>query len=119
MKAFLRACLVALTLLALSPMVHAWGTPVQFDCGASAHWGVTCGKCNVGTAKPWYTYFPYNAYFQAPAPVGGWPFWPTAATPAYPAGTNFAPKTSMFSAPRGIQPVGYIPPSPPSYWYGR
>lgn len=34
------------------------------------------------TLGPWYSYFPYDAYFQTPAPVCGYPNWPVPFPPA-------------------------------------
>jgi hypothetical protein len=125
MKAFTRAALVALSLLAMGSAARAGCPPVKFDAGVNAHLNGYFGKAALGAqAGPWYSYFPYNAYFQTPAPVGGWPFWPTTSATAgmpysgAPAGPAAGPPQSMFYAPRGIQPVGYGAPAP-SYWYGR
>ncbi len=120
------AGLVALGLLALASPVHAWSV----DCGASPHFGVNTGSSTWGVgggggmqAGPWYLYFPYEAHFQLPAPVG-YPFWPapvTAASPRdyFPAGT---PGPLSVPEARPLAPVGYyyVPVYPaPSYWYGR
>jgi hypothetical protein len=40
-------------------------------CGGGC--GSGCGPCGAG---PWYSYYPYPAYFQAPPPVG-FPYWPS------------------------------------------
>jgi hypothetical protein len=131
MKALLRACLVALPFFAVPTLAHAWGfpclPPVKVDAGVNAHFNAYIGQWGLmAQAGPWYSYFPYDAYFQTPAPVGGWPFWPPASAPAVPPGVR--PDNgngngngndngqSMFSPPRGIQPAGG---AVPKYWYGR
>jgi hypothetical protein len=129
MKAFTRACLVALPFLALPSLAQAWGMPpCKIDAGINAHLNGYCGNiCLCPQAGPWYSYFPYDAYFQTPAPVGGWPFWPTNAAPAIPPGVqngsddksnNSNGPQSMFYQRPGVQPAGYGAPAP-SYWYGR
>jgi hypothetical protein len=118
MKTLVRACALALPLLAVcgaSP-ARAWGGPCQIDCGFHfncAGFGGGCGPC----AGPWYSYFPYCDHFQTPAPVcGGWPFWPTAPVGPPP---ELAPRDRpTYYAPPRIQPVGYSGQAP-SYWYGR
>ena len=66
---------------------------------------VGCDGCCCGcpTLGPWYLYWPYEAHFNAPAPVpgsgGGFPYWPTAQT------ADFG----------GGQPGAYAP----NYWYGH
>jgi hypothetical protein len=122
------AGLVALALLVVASPVHAW----TVDCGASPHLGVNSGGGSWSgggggmQAGPWYLYFPYEAHFQLPAPVG-YPFWPgpvTAAAPRdyYPAGV---PGPLSVPEARPLSPVGYyyyggVPFAPaPSYWYGR
>jgi hypothetical protein len=86
---------------------------------------------------PWYQYWPYDAHFQLPPPLGqsmpgpsfmtlppqmmgnpnpgpapGWT--PPAPTPLPPGGSSGATQRTSF------QPVGYYYyGSAPSYWYGR
>lgn len=60
------------------------------------------GQCNLG---PWYSYFPYEAYFQTPAPVCGYPNWPATFPPAQAAPA--APQT-----PANGNRVGYAPMYP-------
>jgi hypothetical protein len=82
---------------------------------------VGCGYGPVN-AGPWYTYYPYQAHFQTPAPTG-YPYWPGPQTsgPAPMFGGNYYPAQQQnqgFSnypvAP--VQPCGY---QVPSYWYGQ
>jgi hypothetical protein len=125
MKAIARACLFALPLLAAaSPARAQWCPPTKVDAGIGFHFNCYSGGVHA-VAAPWYSYFPYNAYFQTPAPVCGWPFWPTGgAANASPGGA--APGGSrgpqnflgMGYGPRDLQPVAYYG-QPPSYWYGR
>jgi hypothetical protein len=124
MNAFARALLFALPLLAVPSLARAQcALPstvtggIGFNC--NLNWG---GPKPV--AGPWFAYFPYNAYFATPAPVCGWPFWPTgAAVNAAPGGAGAVGRgprdlQGLSYAPRGIQPVGYYGQAP-SYWYGR
>jgi hypothetical protein len=72
------------------------GCPPCGPCGGA------CGPgAGPGTA-PWYLYWPYDAYFQVPAPIT-YPFWPAPQVPS--------------AAPATLQPAGYYPTGP-SYWYG-
>jgi hypothetical protein len=118
MRTLLRAAVLALPLLATPSALQAWCfPPVKVDCGANFHLNGYVGNCGFGAqAGPWYTYFPYNAYFQTPAPVHGWPFWPA------PAGPESVPPVmpnlpSQLPAAQGVRPAGYA--APPSYWYQR
>lgn len=80
-----------------------------------------CGPCGPAQAMPWYTYWPYDSYFQTPANPC-FPYWPTMSPSAPPAAA--APATlpqvqpARYQAPT-YQPVGYYPQQAPSYWYGR
>jgi hypothetical protein len=124
MRAFLRACLVALPLLAAPSLAQAWTCPpVKIDAGVNAYCNAYIGNWGMGAQLgPWYTYWPYNAHFQSPAPVGGWPFWPTSASavPHYGAiPSNQIPKTQpTYFQGGGVQPIGYSGQAP-SYWYGH
>lgn len=85
-------------------------------------------------AAPWYSYFPYDAYFTTPAPVNNYPYWPGTPTvaqatvvpgvpvPAAPA-TPVPPAAVPVPAPDGGGPVFNQPASyqfqAPSYWYQR
>jgi hypothetical protein len=73
--------------------------PCCTPCGPC---GGPCGPgAGPGTA-PWYLYWPYDAYFQVPAPIT-YPFWPAPQVPP--------------PAPAALQPAAYYPTGP-SYWYG-
>jgi hypothetical protein len=82
------------------------------------------GGPNMVPAGPWYTYYPYQAHFQTPAPTG-YPYWPGPQTsgPSPMFGGNYYQNPNMnmnqgFSnypvAP--VQPCSY---QAPSYWYGH
>lgn len=73
-------------------------------------------QCCLG---PWYSYFPYDAYFQVPAPVCAYPNWPVPFPPAQaaPATQNQAAPNRMTVAPTypgqwPAQMVGYQPGAP-------
>jgi len=106
MKTAFRVGLLILAALTLPATAHAYGCPL-FPC-------IGCPRPCVPRLAPWYCYFPYEAHFQAPAPVGPFPNWqPGAMVPA--GGASYAPPVHQ---PAGyVQPVGYS--SPPSYWYGN
>jgi hypothetical protein len=79
-------------------------------CGYGCGYG---GGYGYGGLAPWYTYYPYDAYFQTAAPTG-YPYWP-------------APMTS-YTAPAESANVGsyqyggtYLPAGAavPAYWYGK
>jgi hypothetical protein len=76
------------------------------------------GGCQAG---PWYSYWPYEAHFQAPAPTGCYPYWGGAAYGAPVAGQ--APATPAATPPATIKQSGFETISfgneAPSYWYGR
>jgi hypothetical protein len=139
MSKYIWACLLALPILALSGRAYA---DYKIDCGCSPRFNVNSNGSQYGNggsggcfqAGPWYTYWPYEAHFQIPSPLG-YPFWPgpapapgpqflPAPPPPSPPGPPAPPK------PTGFQPVGYdypgFPPAgscyygpAPSYWYGR
>jgi hypothetical protein len=115
MKAILRACLLALPLLAAPTLAHAWCCcPTHIDAGISGHLNCCPGCCGTQLG-PWYSYFPYNAHFQTPAPVGGWPYWPTGAPASIPPNGIL---TDTSTGTPVVQPAGYYGAAP-TYWYGR
>ncbi|MBY0525299.1 MAG: hypothetical protein K2R98_17970 [Gemmataceae bacterium] len=105
-----------------------------------------CGSgpagCGYGpvSAGPWYSYYPYGAHFQTPAPTG-FPGWPgpqvSGPTPLFGSNQWIQPSPMMGGyptyqaqspgyyqqAPMGypmnpVQPVNYQGQAP-SYWYGQ
>jgi hypothetical protein len=97
-----------------SPIGCGYG-PVPAGPGAGPGPGgsVPCG--------PWYTYYPYNAHFQTPAPTG-YPNWPAPQTsgPSPLFGGNYyqaPPQNGLSNYPSPVQPCGYY--QAPSYWYGQ
>lgn len=112
MKTFVRALALALPFLAVPAKAQAWGSSggFQINFNASCDKGNGCGK-----GAPWYTYWPYDAYFQVPA-MSQYPYWPAPmVSPMQPAPVP-AP---AHVAPHGAyQPVGHYSVWP-SYWYGR
>lgn len=148
MKHVLRAGLLALPLLALPSQAWAHGNGFgiglgPYTAGASVTFGARgwlrpgCdqgpGGCNPfgggcgyggggyggGQLAPWYTYWPLEAHFNAPAPTH-YPYWPQAMAPnlAPNYGGHHAPAAAHYPAP---QPVSFQPASyyyqAPSYWY--
>jgi hypothetical protein len=124
MKSSWKVLLAALPLLLISGQVNAGDCGpytvggsfrLSFSCGNG---GYSCGNGGGGcgcTAGPWYSYWPYEAHFQAPAPTGCFPYWPSPdAAAGLPAG-GVVPPVAV-SQPGTYQPVGY---QAPNYWYGR
>jgi hypothetical protein len=80
------------------------------------------GGPNMVPAGPWYSYYPYQAHFQTPAPTG-YPYWPGPQTsgPSPLFGGNYyqAPQNPGFSnyPVNPVQPCSYY--QAPSYWYGQ
>jgi hypothetical protein len=131
MPKLLRACLLALPLLALPTAAQAWPfdccgcPPWQVNAGFNWHLNANCGQAGFqAQAGPWYAYWPYEAHFQTPAPINAFPFWPAtiagASSYAIPAAAVPAPLTPPVQP---IQPSGFQSASyqfrAPSYWYGR
>lgn len=75
--------------------------------------GGGCGGGGVGNLNAWYTYWPYEAHFQTPAPVG-FPYWPTMS----PYDADAASHAPAAPAYPGVSPVNYNG-GVPAYWYGR
>ncbi len=128
MKRLVWLALVGLPLLALPTRASADGAPLQLpfcppfkvDAGIKAYINLTYPGPRP-YLPPWYTYFPYDAYFTVPSPTGfQFPNWPapqasSAYAPQYPPPAFAAPPTAP---PSGVRPVGYYYQAP-SYWYGR
>jgi hypothetical protein len=76
------------------------GCSINIGIKGAAYVGCDGGCCGWPGLGPWYLYWPYEAHFNAPAPVpgGGYPYWPTAMTAGSGGGAG-----------------GYAPP----YWYGH
>jgi hypothetical protein len=127
MKKLLWTCLLAAPIFALPARAQAWccfccqKQPCQVDCGFSWHFNMNCGGCGC-QAGPWYSYWPYEAHFQAPAPTGCFPYWPG------PYGAQAGGAPSAVGAPlpapaAAIRQSGFETTSyggqAPSYWYGQ
>ncbi len=125
-------CWAGLGLLTAAGDVRADGIPAQVNAGFHFNYN-SAGCC--ATLGPWYSYFPYEAHFQMPAPVGLYPQWPAQFPPpmnqpAQPApgspipGTpplRTAPPNPISFQQPALQPVGYYGYGywAPGYWYGR
>jgi hypothetical protein len=115
-KTSLWLCLTGLGLAAFASPAPAWGSPNEVDIG----FHVNCMHGGVqASLGPWFSYFPYNAYFQMPAPVAPYPNWPMPFPPP-PGPAPFPPPPAMgYQGPPmapPVQPVGYGQQIP--YWYG-
>ncbi|GEM_PF-5895006 len=113
---FRRILLVALLpilALLMAPSAQAGGGPLaygrQANPGSKAFWGHGIpyypGRyMNAPVASPWYLYYPYEAYFNVPAPMA-YPYWPAQG----------AMNSGM---PSGNYPGTYAPAygSQPAYW---
>jgi hypothetical protein len=92
--------LISLTLLAglvLPNVSFALGKPKEFD-----EFGFR--KRHAQRAAPWFLYWPYEAYWQTPAPTGAVP--PSPLPMSY---GNFAQQYQQFSAPGGHPGPGHAP----------
>lgn len=109
-------------------------------CGAGGYSGcggspIGCGYGPIGsggyggTLGPWYSYYPYAAHFQTPAPTG-YPMWPSPQTSGPTPMFGYQVPNQMnygYQAAPQVMPVGYYPTQgyptqgfqAPSYWYGR
>jgi hypothetical protein len=133
MKTRLWVGAVALTLMTLPAQARAACWPCQMNCEPLFKFYFSCGPhVQLG---PWYHYFPYEAHFQTPAPVGPFPNWqsPVAVAPAVPDLPAFpatpAPPPAPWQGPTPqpvVPPTGYLQPTGyygqqqvPSYWYGQ
>jgi hypothetical protein len=112
-KTSLWLCLSGLGILVSTAPAFAWGSPSEVDVGFHVncmHGGV---QAHLG---PWFSYFPYDAYFQMPAPIAPYPNWPMPfpPRPVMPPATGY--QMPPMAAPP-VQPVGYGYQMP-AYWYG-
>jgi hypothetical protein len=102
-----------------SPIGCGYG-PVPMGGGGMGMGGMgSVGGMNMTPVGPWYTYYPYQAHFQTPAPTG-YPYWPGPQTsgPSPLFGGNYQnPNNQGFSNYPAVQPCGYY--QAPSYWYGQ
>jgi hypothetical protein len=123
MKSTWKVLLAALPLLLIPGQVNAGGCgpyTVGGSCRLSFTWGSGggggggCGLCGC-TAGPWYSYWPYDAHFQSPAPTGCFPYWPSSETAAALPSGGVVPPVAV-GQPGTYQSVGY---QAPNYWYGR
>jgi len=114
MRKLLWAALVALPFLLIPARAHAWGCD---GCGGSCgpwtvNLGFTFGITNgcggnggLAQAGPWFSYWPYEAYFQTPAPYPSYPYWIGSSSAAV------APAPVVPLAP--VSPPGQLPPPLP------
>lgn len=105
MRKFLWVTAVAMPLLFAPSQAHAWGWGGGcFPCGVGIDAGAHFNVYNVNTgfiasAAPWYTYYPYEAYFQVPAPYPSYPYW--------------VGSSSIAVSPAPVLPAVPIPPTVP------
>jgi hypothetical protein len=113
---------------------HQLVPPVKLDGGITLNFNLFAGGGQTQLG-PWYLYWPHEAHFQNPPPLGPsmpgpsfmtlppsmgapsmgapQPWTPPAPTPVPPGSPGPTQRSSF-------QPVGYFYPSQaPSYWYGR
>ncbi len=113
MKRLLWAAVLALPLFVLPSSAHAFVIGnCDIDTGAKVWCNVKQFNLTMPTAGPWYLYYPYQAYFQVPAP-GVNPYFPPPMTLP----PNFMPPPAAPGAPVP-PPQGYRPPMPtPAGYY--
>jgi hypothetical protein len=114
MNAALRACILGTVVLAVPASCRADGwplPPVKVDCGAKAWFNVhVLDWSQCATLGPWYLYYPYQAHFQTPPPIGPYPNWPSPMLP--PPAYGPRPVVPGLSAP-GAPSVPQMPPAAP------
>jgi hypothetical protein len=110
-KTSLWLCLSGLGLMSSAAPAFAWGSPNEVDIGFHVNCMSGGMQAHLG---PWYSYFPYEVYFQMPAPIAPYPNWPTP----FPPRPMMPPATGQMAPPGAlpVQPVNYGYQMP--YWYG-
>ena len=107
MKKLLWACVLALPILALPNAARAFMIGnYEVDTGAKVWCNVRQFNIATPTAGPWYLYYPYQAYFQAPAP---------GVSPYFPPPMMLPP--GFGGPPPGAPGYGGPPPMPPAQAY--
>ncbi len=118
MKRLLWAGALALPLFFLTSEAKAFCIGgYEVDTGAKVWCNVRQFNLTMPTAGPWYLYYPYQAYFQVPAP-GVNPYFPPPMT--LPPGFGQPPAPPMAAPPQGYRPpmpapAGYQQPVPQAY----
>src|SRR5947209_14587390 len=120
MKRLLLLALAGLPVLALpaparadAPIQLPCLPPMRVDAGIKAYFSLTYPGPQPAL-PPWYTFFPYDAYFQTPAPTGL--YYPNWQAP--PMTSAYQPQHAPPYGQSPVRPVDYHSPCP-SYWYGR
>ena len=119
MKKLLSVLALGLAYLAMPAPAQAWWYLPAYMVDAGAKVWCNVSKLDCYTSAPWYTYFPYEAYCQTPAPIGCGPsYWPSMV--------SFLPHPGGVPAHAPAPPVPGMPyapvsqaPSGPPYWYNR
>ena len=117
--------------------------PVKVNGGLNLRFNVQSGCGGCGQLGPWYLYWPMEAHFQAPPPLGPstpfpsyqtltnpyggtpvqpqlQPWTPPSPTPVPPGGQPGSQPPGGLTQRTVFQPVGYFTTGQaPSYWYGR
>ena len=119
-KTSLWLCLTGLGMFVSAAPALAWGSPNEVDIGFHVNCMHGGAQAHLG---PWFSYFPYSAYFQMPAPVAPYPNWPMPFPPQpgpapFPPQPGTLPATGYQAPPMAppVQAVGYGQQLP--YWYG-
>lgn len=101
MKTLIRIGVVCL-FAALPSQAFAWGywPPVEIDAGVNAWFYIRRPGYNQNNLAPWYLYWPHEAQFQTPAPLGGnfYPHWPRQWPPQTRAANQASPQEQPNSA---------------------
>src|SRR5205085_2639526 len=118
MKKLLLILGLGLAYLATPAPAQAWWYLPSYKVDAGAKVWCNVSKLDYCTSAPWYSYFPYDAYFQTPAPLGcGQAYWPRMQSFMAPPGGG-APPPGPAGPGMPYAPVSYAP-SGPGYWYAR
>jgi hypothetical protein len=102
----------------------------RVEAGCNFHFRILPLEPNASQLGPWYLYWPMEAHFVTPAPIG-YPYWPNPMTlPSMALGGPGSPATPPVPPAPGVVPAIPQPPAPaptlkpvgytiPAYWYDR
>jgi hypothetical protein len=103
----------------------------RVEAGANVHFRILPLEPNASQLGPWYLYWPMEAHFVTPAPIG-YPYWPSPMTlPNMALGGPGSPAVPPHLPGPAVVPAIPQPPAPPApalrpascsvpaYWYDR
>jgi hypothetical protein len=109
--------LLCLSAFLIPARAWAWcPPPLEVDAGINAYFNVKRLDYHASLG-PWYTYWPQEAHFQLPAPIGGqYPNWPSPWPPGASQPEAFAAPPLQSGPENGpsMQPGPVMPPATPA-----